>query len=215
MIVIKGFKNEQFFSKKSSSGFIIIGLLCLTLSAQAESVTWKVQSNKSANSPRFALEKAFAKEVGQLTNIRLIIEVRAANGFVPIRSSFNAVRKDDPQAMFMNPMYWDGADPVFYILGDLAGAWHNAQKYEQWLEQENGIHHLRNVYSKFGLKQMAYVISPIESFVSRVPLVGIDSFVGQTIRTAPGMSHDLLVLLGAHPRLISLNQVKSALEKKE
>ena len=196
------------------SSMLALGGLSVADKVAAHSVTWKVQSNKSAGSVRFALEQAFSKEVAKLTDNTLIIDVRPAHGFVPMRSSFNAVRKGTIQAMFMSPMYWGGADPVFYILGDLVGAWRNPQMYAQWLEQENGIRHLHNAYNKFDLKLLGYTISPLESFVSSVPLVDISSFSGKTIRAAPGMAYDFLVLLGAHPRLISLNQVKVALAKK-
>lgn len=192
---------------------LLVALLVSSLEIKAQTIIWKVQSNKAANSQRLALEHAFAEEVSKLSDQQLIIKVSAANGFVPIRSSFNAVRKDMIQAMFMSPMYWGAADPIFYILGDLVAAWQKPSQYKQWLEQENGIRYLRNAYSAFDLKLIGYAISPVESFVSSVPLRNIDSFVGKHMRTAPGMVYDYFKIVGAKPRLISLNQVLKALEK--
>ncbi|NQZ32321.1 MAG: TRAP transporter substrate-binding protein DctP [Oceanospirillaceae bacterium] len=202
--------------KKGLSVFLLlfVSLFIITTRLQAQVITWKVQSNKAVSSQRFALEQAFAKEVSELSDQQLIIKVSAAGGYVPIRSSFNAVRKDVIQAMFMSPMYWGAADPIFYILGDLVAAWQKPSHYQQWLEQAGGINYLHSAYSAFDLKLIGYAISPVESFVSSVPLYNINSFVGKKIRTAPGMVYDYFKLVGAKPRLISLNQVNKALKKK-
>ena len=113
----------------------------------------------------------------------------------------------------MSPQYWGAADPVFTIMGDLVAAWNNPEQYQRWLEEQNGIEHLQRAYAKVDLKLLGYMVSPMESLVGTTALGNLQDFIGQRIRTPPGMVHDYFKALGAKPRLIAIDKVSSALER--
>jgi TRAP-type mannitol/chloroaromatic compound transport system substrate-binding protein len=180
-------------------------------SANAQSVTWKVQSNKPADGILFSFEKHLAKDITKLTKNTLIFDLRSGNDPVGVREAFNALRLGKIDAMFMSPQYWGGADPVFPIMGDLVAAWDSPEQYFHWLNDKGGIKHLEAAYLRFGLKLVGYVVAPTESLVSKVAIADINDIQGQVMRTPPGMISDFFQLLGARTRNLTASKVTQAL----
>ena len=195
--------------------FLLVSCFISTAALQAQVTHWKIQSDKLAGSIQIEFEQSFALEVAANTHHQLIIEVLPPKGFVPIRSGFNATRRNIIQGLFMSPQYWGAADPVFAIMGDLVTAWNQPREYYRWLNEEQGIKYLEHSYHQFDLKLLGYMVSPMESMVSNSSLNSIDDFVGQRLRTPPGMVFDYFKMIGAKPRLIDVNQVDKALKKKQ
>ncbi len=181
----------------------------------ASVVHWRVQSNQPQSSALFQLEQAFADDVARLTNNQLIIAIRPPEGYVSIRASFSSVRTHQIEGMFMNPIYWTSADPIFAILGDLVTAWDTPEQYYDWLENDNGIQYLEDAYQDFGLRMLGFIISPSEALASNVPLRNIADLSGQRIRTPPGMTADYFAALGAFPRQITLDLAIKAFKRKQ
>ncbi len=197
---------------------LIFLLLCTVSAAQilnatAQSVTWKVQSNKPATGKLFSFEQHLAQDIAHRTQQRLIFDVKSDNGHVGVREAFNALRLGKIDAMFMSPQYWGGADPVFPIMGDLVAAWDSPEQYFHWLNDEGGIKHLEAAYQRFGLKLIGYVVAPTESLVSKVPIANIENIKGQVMRVPPGMISDFFQLLGARTRNITPPQIEQAMTR--
>jgi len=179
--------------------------------AQQQPIVWNIQSNKLAGSVQFKLEQQTMARVAELSDGELQFNVVSIDSLFFAKSTFNAVRFGKIQGMFMTPQYWGGANVVFSIYGDLVAAWESPDQYKQWLEQEGGITGLEEIYHRYGLHQVGYMITPTESIVSTVPIENLDDFAGKNIRTPPGMVADFFSLLGAKPKQMSMAQVIDSL----
>ncbi|MGB1238632.1 MAG: TRAP transporter substrate-binding protein DctP [Pseudomonadales bacterium] len=190
-----------------------LGLMFVfTFTAEAATVVWRIQSNKLADSIQYKLEQDFAAQVAKATNNTLVMIIKPEKkGYVGLREAYTATRLGEIQGFFMSPQYWGGADPVLTILGDLVGAWRDPNQYLRWLRDHGGIDYLSDAYARDGLKLVAYMVSPMESLVSRVPVGRLDDFSGQLMRTPPGMVTDYFNALGARARELTIAQVEPAL----
>ncbi|MEM5528919.1 TRAP transporter substrate-binding protein DctP [Gammaproteobacteria bacterium AS21] len=184
-----------------------------SLAAQApKPVIWNIQSNKIASSIQFHLEQRSMARIKELSDGELVFNVVPVDSIFAAKSTFNAVRSAKVEGMFMSPQFWGGADIVFTIYGDLVAAWETQDQYRQWLEQEQGIRYLQATYHRFGLHQVGYMVSPMESIISQTPIANLADFAGKNIRTPPGMITDFFRLLGAKPKQMSISQVMESLE---
>ena len=194
---------------------LILMMSTLCQNAVSANVEWLVQSSQKEHSLTYQLEIKLANRVTELTNNEFIIKILPPNEIGSIRSAFNSTRTNKITVMITSPMYWSAADPVFAIMGDFVTAWDSPAEYEIWLQKRKGIRYIENAYHRFGLKQIAYILAPLDALVSTIPLRDIKDFKGQRMRTPPGMVTDFFKELGALTRIISLEQVASSLVSKQ
>ena len=187
----------------------------LVNATKADTILWKVQSNKAVGSESYKIEQEFSANVARLTNNKLIIKVLPPGGYTSIRASFTAARTRKIDGIFMSPQYWSAADPVFAILGNLVAAWDSIDEYNDWLVNDNGIEYLRKAYGKFGLTLIDYTMRPIESLVSSHPLRSVDDLIGKRIRTPQGMVTDYFNSLGAFSRQIGFDKGLTAFKNNQ
>jgi len=180
----------------------------------AETVEWKIQTNKPVSSTLFIVEEQMMRDIENNSQGALKFTLKGNDGFVPFRSVYNAVRTGEIDAMLMTPSYWASADPVFAIIGDLVAAWSSPEQYNHWLREGGGFKYLERAYQRVGLKVIGYSIATPESIVSRYPIANTNDFKGLVMRAPPGMIGDFFQSLGVKVKHFPVDKVLSSLQNR-
>jgi len=185
------------------------------VSAADKVYKWKMATSWPTGLPIYKeMAKAFANNVKELTDGRLVIQVLPGGTVTSALETTNAVQKGIVQMAHTWPGYDMGIDRTTAVLGGWAGGM-DATGTFHWLYFGGG-HELWQEFrmEKFGVVSFALGILPPEVFAhSHKPIKTLDDFKGFKIRTA-GAWADILPKLGAAPITLPSAEVFQALERK-
>ncbi len=180
--------------------------------AMPKPIEWKIQTIYKFDSKINQLISQLSERVDTMSNGRLKLTIFGVGKFVPTFKILEAIEHGILEGAVSAPTYWRELDPAFAMF-ETPALWTHPWQLDTWMRYEGGLDLLRELYATKNVYVVNYMFFGIESFVSRVPLRGVDDFKGLRMRTPPGMIEQLFKKLGAQTMILPGAEIKPALEK--
>jgi TRAP-type mannitol/chloroaromatic compound transport system substrate-binding protein len=194
-----------------------IGMLLLVLgvalSAQADRVKLRAQAGYSFNMPVLGENIAYVRDVLEAGGRDdLHVQVYDANKLVPTLQIFDAVRTGKIDAGFAWPVYWMGKLPAATVFGAVPFG-PDASEYLAWMHQGGGLELWREIYARHGLVPIPCgVLPPEASGWFSYPIESEEDLRGLKIRFA-GLGGEVLKRLGASVTMLASADIFPSLER--
>jgi TRAP-type mannitol/chloroaromatic compound transport system substrate-binding protein len=179
----------------------------------AEAIKLKVQTAWDAGTLGYVKFQEFCKEVGEMTEGKLVLEGFPAGAIVGTFEMFDAVKAGVFDAMHCFDVYWPGKIPVATFLSSYPFGMDRPDQWDTWYTALGGKEIAREAYGEHNM----YYIGPIQHddnlIHSKVAIRSFEEFKGKKIRYPGGIIADIYRTAGVATVLLPGGEVYPALEK--
>lgn len=211
-----GVSRRSFLKTSAVAGAAAAGTMgfpaVMRLSA-AEPIKIKMQTAWDAGTLGYVKFQEFCKQVGEMTEGKLIVEGFPAGAIVGTFEMFDAVKAGVFDAMHCFDVYWPGKIPVATFLSSYPFGMDRPDQWETWYRALGGIDIAREAYGTHNM----YYIGPVQHddnlIHSKVPIRSFEDFKGKKLRYPGGIIADIYRAAGVATVLLPGGEVYPALEK--
>ncbi len=188
-------------------------LLAAPMIARAQEVVkWKLQSLWDGGTTPQKFEEIFVKRVAELTNNQFQIQLYSAGQLVPANQAFDAVRGGAFQMMKTFDGYEAGKIPGLAFTSTVPFGFPEADQYEAWFYEMDGLALAREAYAPAGLFYIAPTVYGPEPIHSRFPIHSLADMKNKKGRFV-GLASTVMGALGVSVTPLPTSEVYSALDK--
>ncbi|MBR9883288.1 MAG: TRAP transporter substrate-binding protein [Oceanospirillales bacterium] len=185
----------------------------ISVSAFAADFTFKVQSSDPSGDKNFQIQQQWAERVGKMSGGRLEIKLLPVASVVKHTETLDAIKMGILDGHITATGYFSGKDPAFGLIGNTVGAWSSTSQLLQYINYGGGYELMSELYAPYGVKFVGGATTGVESFVSKVPLDGVDDLKGLKLRAPEGLVQKVFAAAGAAPVNLPGSEVFTALSK--
>ncbi len=189
----------------------IAGLL--SASAFAADFTLKIQSSDPSGDLNFKVQQQWAERVESMSNGRIDIDLLPVGSVVKHTETLGAIKMGIIDGHITATGYFSGKDPAFGLIGNMVGAWSDTTQLLQYMNYGGGNELMTELYAPYGVKFVGASTTGVESFVSKVPLNGVDDLKGLKLRAPEGLVQQVFAAAGATPVNLPGSEVFTGLSK--
>ena len=201
------------FASFAGAALVAAGFTFSVFSAHAQEYVLKFQSSDPAGTPTFQIQNEWAKTIEGLTNGRVTMEMLPVKSVVEYSETLDAVAAGILDGHVTDMSYWAGKDPAFALLGNPVGAWASPNQMLTFMHYGGGIELANEILEPYGVHMFGVVAPGLESFVSKVPLNGVDDLEGLKMRAPEGLVQEIFAAAGAAPVNLPFSEVFTSLDK--
>ncbi len=188
--------------------------LALSLScAHAAEYTLKIQSSDPAGDQNFLIQKEWADKLKNDSKGRLEIDLLPVGSVVKHTETLDSIKLGIIDGHLTATGYFSGKDPAFGLIGNMVGAWSDTSQLLDYMNNGGGAELLEELYKPYGVKFVGASTTGVESFVSKVPLDGVDDLKGLKLRAPEGLVQKVFAAAGASPVNLPGSEVFTGLNK--
>ncbi|PID41776.1 MAG: C4-dicarboxylate ABC transporter substrate-binding protein [Proteobacteria bacterium] len=193
-------------------------LVACTLAFSAVSVlaadfTLKIQSSDPSGDQNFLIQKEWAEKLEKDSKGRLEIDLLPVGSIVKHTETLDAIKTGIIDGHLTATGYFSGKDPAFGLLGNMVGAWSDTSQLLDYMNNGGGNELVTELYAPYGVKFVGASTTGVESFVSKVPLDGVDDLKGLKLRAPEGLVQQVFAAAGAAPVNLPGSEVYTGLSK--
>ncbi|ANT61810.1 C4-dicarboxylate ABC transporter substrate-binding protein [Salipiger sp. CCB-MM3] len=182
-------------------------------SVRAQGVTkWRMQALWGGGTTPMKYEENFCARVKELTGGSLEITPFAGGQIVPAAQAFDAVRGGAFEMMKTFDGYTAGKIPAHGFSSTVPFGFPEADQYEAWFYERDGLELARESYAPAGLTYVAPTVYGEEPIHSRVPITRIADMNGLKGRFV-GLASAVMADFGVSVSPLPTSEVYSALDK--
>jgi TRAP-type C4-dicarboxylate transport system substrate-binding protein len=185
----------------------------LTTAAAAQDYSLRFQSSDPAGNANFILQQEWAKDVAERTDGAVEVELLPVETIVAHSETQDAVAAGIIDGHFTDTSYFAGRDPAFGLIANPVGAWSSPQQMFDFMENGGGKELMNEMLEPYGLHFIGATTPGLESFLSKVPLEGVDDLEGLKMRAPEGMVQNVFAAAGAAPVNLPGSEVFTSLDK--
>ncbi|WP_075179435.1 TRAP transporter substrate-binding protein [Neptunomonas phycophila] len=189
----------------------LAGLVSVT--AQAADFTFKIQSSDPSGDKNYQVQQEWADRVEALSGGRLDIELLPVGSVVKHTETLDAIKMGILDGHVTATGYFSGKDPAFGLIGNTVGAWSDTSQLLQYINYGGGYQVMTDLYAPYGIKFVGGSTTGVESFVSKVPLNGVEDLKGLKLRAPEGLVQQVFAAAGASPVNLPGSEVFTGLSK--
>ncbi len=193
--------------------FIATALAVLASTASAQDHSFRFQSSDPAGNANFQLQQQWAESVSELTDGRVAVELLPVETIVAHTETQDAVAAGILDGHFTDTSYFAGKEPAFGLIANPVGAWSDPQEMFDFMESGGGKELMNEMLNPYGLQFIGATTPGLESFLSKVPLEGVDDLQGLKMRAPEGMVQRVFAAAGAAPVNLPGSEVFTSLDK--
>ncbi len=108
--------------------------------------------------------------------------------------------------------YQTGKNPAFQFVGDIMGGYATPVQQLSWLYYGGGREAANELYNKYDMQLVGWIVYGQESFASTKPIAGVADLKDWKFRSPPGMETKIFEKLGAKPIVMDFTEIFTALE---
>ncbi|WP_120511708.1 TRAP transporter substrate-binding protein [Photobacterium salinisoli] len=184
-----------------------------TASALAADYTFKFQSSDPAGDKNFQVQQAWAERVEKMSGGRVDIDLLPVGSVVKHTETLNAIKLGILDGHITATSYFSGKDPAFGLIGNTVGAWSDTTQLLQYVNYGGGYQLMTELYAPYGVKFIGGSTTGVESFVSKVPVNGVEDLKGLKLRAPEGLVQQVFAAAGASPVNLPGSEVFTGLSK--
>ncbi|SEQ89929.1 TRAP-type mannitol/chloroaromatic compound transport system, substrate-binding protein [Amphritea atlantica] len=185
----------------------------ISVSAFAADFTFKVQSSDPSGDKNFQIQQQWAERVGKMSGGRLEIKLLPVGSVIKHTETLDAIKMGILDGHVTATAYFSGKDPAFGLIGNTVGAWSDTSQLLQYINYGGGYQVMTDLYAPYGVKFVGGSTTGVESFVSKVPVDGVDDLKGLKLRAPEGLVQKVFAAAGAAPVNLPGSEVFTALSK--
>jgi TRAP-type mannitol/chloroaromatic compound transport system substrate-binding protein len=179
----------------------------------ASTIKLKIQTAWDAGTLGYVKFQEFCKNVGEMSDGKMVVEGFPAGAIVGTFEMFDAVKAGVFDGMHCFDVYWPGKIPVATFLSSYPFGLDRPDQWETWHNALGGKELAREAYARHNM----YYIGPIQHddnlIHSKVPIRSFEDFKGKKIRYPGGIIADIYRAAGVSTVLLPGGEVYPALEK--
>ncbi|MBN2032209.1 MAG: TRAP transporter substrate-binding protein DctP [Deltaproteobacteria bacterium] len=211
-----GVSRRNFLKTSAVAGAAAAGTMgfpaVMRLSA-AEAITIKMQTAWDAGTLGYVKFQEFCKEVGEMTEGKLVVEGFPAGAIVGTFEMFDAVKAGVFDSMHCFDVYWPGKIPVATFLSSYPFGMDRPDQWDTWYRALGGIEIAREAYGTHNMHYLGPIQHDDNLIHSKVPIRSFEDFKGKKIRYPGGIIADIYRAAGVATVLLPGGEVYPALEK--
>ncbi|GAB3488084.1 TRAP transporter substrate-binding protein [Marinomonas epiphytica] len=185
----------------------------LSTSAFAADYKFKFQSSDPAGDKNFQVQQEWADRVQAMTGGRVEINLLPVGSVFKHTETLDGMKLGILDGHITATEFFSGKDPAFGLIGNTVGAWSSTQQLLQYVNYGGGYELMTELYAPYGVKFIGGSTTGVESFVSRVPLNGVDDLKGLKLRAPEGLVQRVFAAAGAAPVNLPGSEVFTGLSK--
>lgn len=174
-----------------------------------------VQSSDPEKDQNFKIQQEWADKLYSDSNNRLKINLVPVGSVVKYNETLDAISTGVLDGHLTATGYFSDKDPAFGLLGNMVGAWSNTDLLLEYMNEGGGNQIMTDLYLPYGVRFVGASTTGVESFVSRIPLDGVDDLRGIKLRTPGGLVQQVFAAAGAIAYNWPGSKVKPGLESGE
>ncbi|MEH6580263.1 MAG: TRAP transporter substrate-binding protein, partial [Amphritea sp.] len=191
----------------------LLGLGLLAGAAQAADYNLKFQSSDNAGNPNYKIQQQWAEQVKEMTGGRVSVQMMPVGSIVKHTETLDAIGAGIIDGHITATSYFSGKDPAFGLLGNTVGAWGDPAEMLNFIEHGGGRELYEELLSPYGVQFIGASATGLESFLSKVPLDGVDDLKGLKLRAPEGLVQAVFSAAGASPVNLPGSEVYTSLDK--
>lgn len=188
-------------------------IVALATTASAQEYALRFQTADPAGTPAFKIQSEWASTIKTLTGGRVTLEILPVGSIVDYSETLDAVSAGILDGHITDMSYWAGKDPAFSLLGNPVGAWASPDQMLRFYEYGGGLKLANEIMEPYGAHMIGVLTTGLESFVSKVPLDGVDDLKGLKMRAPEGLVQNIFAAAGAAPVNLPFSEVFTSLDK--
>lgn len=198
--------------KKYGLAVAAAALMATSTSAFAAETKLRIQTHFSQKTLSGQMAAEFIKDVQEMSNGEIQIEMFYASSVVKSAETFDAAATGILDCDMTGGSYQTGKNPAFQFAGDLLGGYLNPHQQMAWLLHGGGYDKLNKLYNAHNMEFVGWWIPGPESLSSTKPIRNVGDFKNWKFRSPPGMATLVFKNLGASPIVMDFNEIFTALE---
>ena len=206
------------FNKTLTAAAMVCSFAASAMVAEAATKI-RVQSVISAKADEVVMLKEFAKDVSDLTNGEVIIEVLPAGAVVGVKETLDAVDKGLVEGGFAWTHYWSGKHPAAMLFGSpVAGAGVGIDNiaFLSWFQYGGGKELYDQLWVEMGMNIKGFMLQPVGPEALgwfKEPIESMEDFRKYRFRTPPGIPGQTYKDIGIASVSMGGGDILPALEK--
>ncbi|WP_022942355.1 TRAP transporter substrate-binding protein [Psychromonas hadalis] len=188
-------------------------LSLISTSALASDFVFKIQSSDPSGDKNFKVQQEWAERVEKMSNGRIDIKLLPVGSVVKHTETLGAIKMGIIDGHITATSYFSGQDPAFGLIGNMVGAWSETTQLLQYMNYGGGNELMTELYAPYGVKFVGASTTGVESFVSKIPLNGVDDLKGLKLRAPEGLVQLVFAAAGASPVNLPGSEVFTGLSK--
>jgi TRAP-type mannitol/chloroaromatic compound transport system substrate-binding protein len=185
----------------------------LSTSALAADFVFKMQSSDPSGDKNYQVQQQWAERVGEMSNGRIDIKLLPVGSIVKHTETLGAIKMGILDGHITATGYFSGQDPAFGLIGNMVGAWSDTTQLLQYMNYGGGNQLMTELYAPYGVHFVGASTTGVESFVSKIPLNGVDDLKGLKLRAPEGLVQLVFAAAGASPVNLPGSEVFTGLSK--
>lgn len=200
----------KFFSKMSVAATAIA--VAAALPAVAQTTTLRIQTHHAPESASGKILGQFVDNVQTMSNGDIAIEMFYSSPVVKSVETFDAAATGILDCDATGGGYQTGKNPAFQFVGDIMGGYATPTQQLSWLYYGGGLDAAQELYNKYDMQLVGWLVYGQESFASTKPIATLDDLKDWKFRSPPGMETKIFEKLGAKPIVMDFTEIFTALE---
>ena len=199
------------YKMKTLSTAVVATLL--SSSALAAEFNFKFQSSDPSGDKNFQVQKEWTERVERMSAGRIDIDLLPVGAAVKHTETLDAIKMGVLDGHITATGYFSGKDPAFGLIGNMVGAWSDTRQLLQYINYGGGYELMTELYAPYGVQYIGGSTTGVESFVSKVPINGVDDLKGLKLRAPEGLVQQVFAAAGAAPVNLPGSEVFTGLSK--
>ena len=189
-------------------------MACLGSAALADHTSLTIATTTTAESTTGELIQQFEKDVRQMSDGDIDVQIFYSGSLVKASETFDAVINGVASCDMTNGSYQTGKNPAFQFVADVMGGYDTPLQFMSWIYYGGGKQAINKLYNSYNMQFVGAFMGGQESLVSSRPLKGVEDLKGFKFRSPPGMESEIFASLGAKPVVMDFNEIFTSLETK-
>ncbi|MBM6550098.1 TRAP transporter substrate-binding protein [Marinomonas ostreistagni] len=185
----------------------------LSTAAMAADYTFKFQSSDPSGDKNFQIQKEWTERVAEMSGGRIKINLLPVGSVFKHTETLDGIKMGILDGQVTATEFFSGKDAAFGLIGNTVGAWSDTQQLLQYINYGGGYELMNELYAPYGVKFIGGSTTGVESFVSRVPLDGVEDLKGLKLRAPEGLVQRVFAAAGAAPVNLPGSEVFTGLSK--
>ncbi|PWI31779.1 C4-dicarboxylate ABC transporter substrate-binding protein [Vibrio albus] len=190
-----------------------VAAVLMSTSALAADFNFKFQSSDPSGDKNFQVQQEWTERVEKMSGGRIHIDLLPVGAVVKHTETLGAIKMGVLDGHITATGYFSGKDPAFGLIGNMVGAWSDTRQLLEYINYGGGYELMTELYAPYGVKYVGGSTTGVESFVSKVPLDGVDDLKGLKLRAPEGLVQKVFAAAGAAPVNLPGSEVFTGLSK--
>ncbi len=198
--------------KAASVALMATCAMSVAFAASAETTKLRIQTHYAPETASGELLTEYVENIQEMSNGEIEVEMFYSSSVVKSVETFDAAATGILDCDATGGAYQTGKNPAFQFVGDIMGGYATPVQQLSWLYYGGGREAANELYNKYDMQLVGWIVYGQESFASTKPIAGISDLKDWKFRSPPGMETKIFEKLGAKPIVMDFTEIFTALE---